>query len=129
MYVWLHIALPIFLEILFLTTAMYCVNRAGKSRIYPAFWQLLVFGVASSSIQLADTVLDGFHLISALHAYSVYFYVYWVSFGISALRGPRTHRTLRRRGPPPREGIRQQSFGVTRHRPHMRKFLARTARS
>lgn len=85
MHVWLHIVLPIFLEILALSTVLYCVYRAQKNRIYPAFWQFLLFSVASESIQFVDLSLNGLHLVSGVHAYYVYFYVYWASFGISAV--------------------------------------------
>jgi hypothetical protein len=85
MNVWLHIVLPIFLEVLFLSGALYCVYRAQKSRIYPALWQFLLFSVASQTVQLVDLSLNGFHLVSGVHAYYVYFYVYWVSFGIGAV--------------------------------------------
>ena len=85
MYSWLHIALPTFLETLFLLAALFCVHRAEKSKIYPAFWQLLIFSAASSSIQLLDAAAFGLYLISGVHAYYVYFYVYWVSFGINAI--------------------------------------------
>ena len=85
MSVWLHIALPTFLETLFLSAALFCVYRAEKSKIYPAFWQLLVFGALTSSIQFVDAALNGFQLISGVHAYYIYFYVYWVSFGVNAI--------------------------------------------
>ena len=85
MSVWLHIALPAFLETLFLSVALCCVYRAQKNRIYPAFWQLLIFWAVSQGIQFIDAALNGFYLISGVHAYYVYFYVYWVSFGISAV--------------------------------------------
>ncbi|MGB8479144.1 MAG: hypothetical protein WCE63_09920 [Acidobacteriaceae bacterium] len=85
MYVWLHIALPTFLEALGLTVALYCVYRAQKNRIYPALWQFLIFSAASQGILFVDAALNGFHLIGPIHAYYVYFYVYWVSFGIGAI--------------------------------------------
>jgi hypothetical protein len=85
MSVWLHIALPSFLEALFLGVALVCVYRAQKNRIYPAFWQLLVFGAIVQTIQFIDASLNGLRLISGVHAYYVYFYVYWVSFAISAV--------------------------------------------
>ncbi|MHB1937649.1 MAG: hypothetical protein ACYCOR_13815 [Acidobacteriaceae bacterium] len=85
MSVWLHIALPTFFEVLFLLAALCCVYRAEKSRIYPAFWQFLLFCVATQSIQFVDATLNGLRLISGVHAYYVYFYVYWVSFGIGAI--------------------------------------------
>jgi hypothetical protein len=85
MYVWLHFVLPAFLEVLFLSIALYCVYRAQKNRIYPAFWQLLMFGVLSAAIQFVDFSLNALHLVGGLRAYSVYFYVYWVSFGINAV--------------------------------------------
>lgn len=82
---WLHIALPTFLEMLFFSFALYCVHRAQKGRIYPAFWQFLIFGLVSSSIQFADAAAFGAYLISGVHAYTVYFYVYWASFAIDAV--------------------------------------------
>jgi hypothetical protein len=85
MSLWLHIVLPTFLDTLFPSVALFCVYRAQKNKIYPAFWQLLIFSAASSFIQLVDACLNGLHLISGVHAYYVYFYVYWVSFGISAI--------------------------------------------
>ncbi len=85
MSVWLHIVLPTLLEVLFLSAALYCVYRAEKSRIYPAFWQFLLFCVATQSIQLVDATLNGLRLISGVHAYYVYFYVYWVAFGVGAI--------------------------------------------
>lgn len=85
MSVWLHIVLPIFVETLFLSAALFCVYKAQKNRIYPAFWQFLLFSVASETVQLVDLSLNGFHLVSGVHAYNVYFYVYWVSFAIGAV--------------------------------------------
>jgi len=85
MSVWLHIVLPTFLEVLFLSAALYCVYRAEKSRIYPALWQFLIFSVATQSIQFVDATLNGLRLISGVHAYYVYFYVYWLSFGIGGI--------------------------------------------
>ncbi len=85
MHVWLHIVLPIFLEILALSTVLYCVHRAQKNRIYPAFWQFLLFSVATETIQFVVLSLNGLHLVDGVHAYYVYFYVYWASFGISAV--------------------------------------------
>ena len=85
MYVWLHIVLPSFVETLFLCAALFCVYRAEKNRIYPAFWQLLIFWLASDAVILVDSVGNGLHLISAVRAYDVYFYTYWISFAISAI--------------------------------------------
>lgn len=85
MNVWLHFVLPTFLETVFLSSALYCVYRAQKNRIYPAFWQFLLFSVASQSVQLVALSLNGFHLVSGVHTYYVYFYVYWGSFGIGAV--------------------------------------------
>jgi hypothetical protein len=81
----LHIALIAFVEGIFLSAALFCVYRAQKSRIYPAFWQLLIFLLASDLIFLLDLLARSFHLINAIHAYEVYFYTYWISFGIQAL--------------------------------------------
>jgi hypothetical protein len=85
MSLWLHIVLPIFLETSFLSAALYCVYRAEKNRIYPAFWQFLLFSAVSQAIQLVDLSLNGLHLLSGVHAYYVDYYVYWVSFGISTV--------------------------------------------
>ncbi|HTU50743.1 MAG TPA: hypothetical protein VMF56_09120 [Acidobacteriaceae bacterium] len=85
MSVWLHIVLPVFLETLVLSVALYCVYRAQKNRIYPAFWQFLFFSTISQAIQLVDLSLNGLHLLSGVHAYYIYFYIYWVSFGVSAV--------------------------------------------
>ena len=85
MSVWQHIVLPTFLEVLFLSAALYCVYRAEKSRIYPEFWQFLIFCIATQSIQLVDATLNGLRMISGVHAYYVYFYVYWVSYGVGAV--------------------------------------------
>ncbi|MES2222316.1 MAG: hypothetical protein V4587_15285 [Acidobacteriota bacterium] len=85
MSVWSHIVLPSFLEILFLTVALVAVYKAQKNRIYPAFWQLLVFSAVSQTVILIDASLNGFHLVSGVHAYYVYFYVYWVSFGVGGV--------------------------------------------
>ncbi|MEO6966605.1 MAG: hypothetical protein ABI076_12035 [Acidobacteriaceae bacterium] len=82
---WLHLALPTLLEILFLSAALYCVHRAEKHRIYPAFWQLLIFAIVTSSIQFVVTTLNCVNLVSGIHAYYVYFYVYWVAFAINAI--------------------------------------------
>jgi hypothetical protein len=85
MSLWLHIILPIFLETLFLSIAIYCVYRAQKNRIYPAFWQFLIFSAVSQAIQMVDLSLNGFHLLGGVQAYWVYYSVYWVSFGISTV--------------------------------------------
>jgi hypothetical protein len=85
MSLWLHIVLPTFLDTLFPLVALFCVYKAQKSRIYPAFWQLLIFSAISSFIQFVDLSLNGLHLLSGVHAYYVYFYAYWVSFGIGAV--------------------------------------------
>jgi hypothetical protein len=45
----------------------------------------LLFNATSQAILLVDAVLNGFYLISPVHAYYVYFYVYWVSFGVGAV--------------------------------------------
>ncbi|MGO8718110.1 MAG: hypothetical protein ACLQMO_02685 [Acidobacteriaceae bacterium] len=82
---WQHLALLEFAEISFLSAALYCVYKAEKNRIYPAFWQLLVFLLVSDVVMFADMIAFGSYLISGLHAYSVYFYTYWVSFGITAV--------------------------------------------
>lgn len=85
MTVWLHIVLPLFLETLVLCVALCCVYRAEKNRIYPAFWQLLIFWLMSDAILLVDLSLNGFHLVGGVLAYKIYFYVYWVSFAITSI--------------------------------------------
>jgi hypothetical protein len=85
MYVWLHIVLPIFLELSFLSAALVAVYKAQKNRIYPAFWQLLIFNAATQTVLLVDSSLNGFSLVSGVHAYYVLFYVYWVSFAVGGV--------------------------------------------
>ncbi len=85
MSVWLHIVLTALVEILFLSFALYCIHRAQKNRIYPALWQLLIFLVASDLLMLVDIAGNGLQLISGIHAYSIYFYIYWVSYAIEAI--------------------------------------------
>ncbi len=82
---WLHPILTIFSEILFLSAALYCVHRAQKNRIYPAFWHLLIFVIAYDSVAGLDLLANGMRLINDVHAYYIYFYVYWVSYGIQAI--------------------------------------------
>ncbi len=85
MAVWLHVVIIGLIEISFLSAAIYCVHRAQKNRIYPAFWQLLIFLVVSDSIMVADAMGNGLGLISHVHASYVYSYTYWISFGIQAI--------------------------------------------
>jgi hypothetical protein len=85
MTVWLHVVLPVFLETLFLSVAIYCVYRAQKNRIYPAFWQFLVFGAIAQAIQLVVLSLNALYLVSGVHAYWVDYCVYWVAFGINTV--------------------------------------------
>ncbi len=83
--VWLRIDLTAFVEVLFFSAALFCVYRAQKNRIYPAFWQFLIFQVVTTSIISVDLLLNALRLVNAVHAYYVYFYVYWVSFGVGAV--------------------------------------------
>lgn len=85
MHVWLHIVLPVFLEVLFLSAALLCVYKAQKNRIYPAFWQLLIFMVASRAIMFADLASNALGLVSGIHAYSIYFYTYWPSYIVETI--------------------------------------------
>lgn len=82
---WLHIALITTVEIFFLLAALYCVFRAQKNRIYPAFWQLLIFLVSTDIIVLADSIARGLGLVNSVHGYYIYFYTYWVSFFVQSL--------------------------------------------
>lgn len=82
---WLHIALTTVSEIFFLSGALYCVHRAQKRRIYPAFWQFLIFLIASDTLFLALALADGLYLISDTLTYSIYFFTYWVTYGIQAI--------------------------------------------
>jgi hypothetical protein len=80
-----HIIVTVVFEISFLGFALFAIYRAQKKRIYPAFWQLLAFLVCYNSIILIDLVADKVHLITGLHTYSAYFYIYWASFVIQAV--------------------------------------------
>jgi len=83
--IWLHITIIETVEILFLSAALYCVYRAQKNRIYPAFWQLLIFFIASDSILLMDAVARGLGLVNSVYGYEIYFYTYWVSFFVQSI--------------------------------------------
>jgi hypothetical protein len=82
---WVHVALIETVEILFLSAALYCVYRAQKNRIYPAFWQLLIFLVAADAIMDMSALAYGAGLISRVHGSYIYFYTYWVSFFIQSI--------------------------------------------
>lgn len=83
--VWIHTVLTAITEIFFLSGALYCVHRAQKRRIYPAFWQFLVFLLATAVLFLGYSLANGLYLVSDALAYSIYFYTYWISFGIQAV--------------------------------------------
>lgn len=82
---WLQFAIPTACEIFFLFAAIYCVHRAEKSRIYPAFWQLLIFWAASDVVLLGEGIVRHLHLISGVEFYSAYFFTYWPVFAINAI--------------------------------------------
>lgn len=82
---WLHIALPGIFEISFLLAAMFFIHRAQKNRIYPAFWQMLVFWATSDVVLLVEASLHQLHLASGVQAYHAYFYSYWPIFAINAI--------------------------------------------
>ncbi len=82
---WLHFALPLAAEILFLLTALICIYRVQKNRIYPALWQFLMFWAASDALLLAVGSLHRLHLANGLHTYEAYFYTYWPSFAINSI--------------------------------------------
>ena len=82
---WLHFALPLAVEILFLLAALICIYRAQKNRIYPALWQYLIFWAASDALLLAVGSLHRLHLANGLHTYEAYFYTYWPSFAINSI--------------------------------------------
>jgi len=83
--IWLHVATTEAVEILFLSATLYCVYRAQKNRIYPAFWQLLIFLIASDSILFGDAIARGLGLVDSVHGYYVYFYGYWISFFVQSI--------------------------------------------
>jgi hypothetical protein len=80
-----HLILTISAEVVFLSAAMFCVYRAQKNRIYPAFWQLLGFLITYNTLLLVDAMADKLHVISSHHAYAFYFYTYWSSFFVQAI--------------------------------------------
>jgi hypothetical protein len=82
---WLRFALPLAGEISLLLIAIYCVLRAQKRRIYPAFWQLLIFWATSDVLMLAEGICRRAHLVSGIHFYEAYFYTYWPFFAINAI--------------------------------------------
>ena len=82
---WLHLALPLATEILFLLAVLYCIYRAQKNRIYPALWQFLIFWAASDALLLAEASLHRLHLASGVQAYYAYFFTYWPVFAINTI--------------------------------------------
>ena len=85
MSVWLSFALPIVAEIFFFSAAIFCVYRAQKNRIYPAFWQYLIFEAAFTSVILLEGIVRHLHWISAVHFYNAYFFTYWPCFLVEAV--------------------------------------------
>ncbi len=82
---WLRFAIPLSLEISLLLATMVCVYRAQKNRIYPAFWQLLIFWAVSDGIMLAEGVVRRLHWVTGVQFYDAYRFTYWPSFLISAI--------------------------------------------
>lgn len=82
---WQHFVLIATLEISFLSVALISVYRSQKSKIYPAFWQLLNFRLATDGLMFAEEFVRHIHLLSGGHAYQAYFYTYWVSFAVDAV--------------------------------------------
>ena len=82
---WQHFALPILAEIVFYSAAIYCVYHAQKNRIYPAFWQFLIFRTGLGLILLAEGFLKHLQLISGTHAYTAYFFTYWPAYIVEAV--------------------------------------------
>lgn len=82
---WQHFALTFVLEIATLLLAIYCVQRAQKSKIYPAFWQLLIYWLASDGLMFIEGYARHLHLITGIRFYSLYFYTYWPAFAVNAI--------------------------------------------
>lgn len=82
---WLKFALPLLIEIGLVAGAMICVYRAQKNRIYPAFWQFLIFWAVSDAVMLSEGLLRHLHVINGIHAYEAYFFTYWPCFIVSAV--------------------------------------------
>ena len=82
---WLHFALPIIGEMVFLLAGVYCIYRAQKNRIYPALWQFLRYWMVSDFLLLAEDSALHLHLLSGVHAYEAYFYTYWFSFAVKTI--------------------------------------------
>ena len=85
MSLWLRYALPILAEILFYAAAAYCVYRAQKNRIYPAFWQFLIFRAGFGLVLLAEGLAKHLNLINGVHFYTIYFFTYWPAYIIEAV--------------------------------------------
>ncbi len=82
---WQHFATIYLAEIAFISSVIYCVHRAQKNRIYSAFWQLLLFRLASDSLIFAAGCARQLQLIDRLHFSHLYFYTYWFSFVIDSV--------------------------------------------
>jgi hypothetical protein len=82
---WQHFVLIASLEISFLSVALISVYKSQKSKIYPAFWQLLNFRLATDGLMFVEEFVRHIHLLSGGHAYQAYFYTYWLSFAVDAV--------------------------------------------
>jgi hypothetical protein len=82
---WLSFAVPLSLEISLLLATMYCVYRAQKNRIYPAFWQFLIFWAASDGLMLVEGIVRRMHWVSGDQFYYAYRLTYWPCFAINAI--------------------------------------------
>jgi hypothetical protein len=85
MSLWLRYALPIIAEILFFSAAVYFVHRAEKNRIYPAFWQFLIYRLVFAAIFLTEGFAKHLNLMNGVHFYSIYFFTYWPSYIVESV--------------------------------------------
>jgi hypothetical protein len=94
---WYQFAISASLELLLYLAAIFCVFLAKQHKSFPAFWQFLLFRSAVVGILFADRFASHHHWISGVHAYYIYFYIYWPAFILSAFLMLRVLHELFRR--------------------------------
>ncbi|ADV84166.1 hypothetical protein [Terriglobus saanensis] len=97
------------LEIGLSLAAIFYLVRSESAREYWSLTSLLSVRVAAAIIGLTLDLMAG-HLISGLHAYVSYFFVYWIGFGIETLLGVLTIYSIYRSAMAPLKGL--QTLGM-----------------
>ena len=101
--------LLLILEIVLSLAAIFYLVRSESAREYWSLTSLLAIRVSAGVIGLTLDVVAG-HLISGLHAYVTYFFVYWIGFGLETLLGVLTIYNIYRSAMAPLKGL--QTLGM-----------------